>query len=109
MLKAFDENSRPLVERVADRIGELIITNDIQWGEKLPNEFELAESLNVGRRTIREAVKLLVSRNISNAGNLVSTRVKRSSKSLYAERIVPNRYFVNGRKSSQPSCHPVWD
>ncbi|MFR1833216.1 MAG: FadR/GntR family transcriptional regulator [Lachnospiraceae bacterium] len=64
MLKAFDENSRPLAERVADRIGELIITNDIQRGEKLPNEFELAESLNVGRGTIREAVKLLVSRNI---------------------------------------------
>ena len=64
VLKAFDENSRPLAERVADRIGELIITNDIQRGEKLPNEFELAESLNVGRGPIREAVKLLVSRNI---------------------------------------------
>lgn len=64
MLKAFNENSRPLAERVADRIGELIITNDIQRGEKLPNEFELAESLNVGRGTIREAVKILVSRNI---------------------------------------------
>ena len=64
MLKAFDENSRPLAERVAERIGELIITKDIKRGEKLPNEFELAESLNVGRGTIREAVKLLVSRNV---------------------------------------------
>ena len=45
-------------------IRDRIITNDIQRGEKLPNEFELAESLNVGRGTIREAVKLLVSRNI---------------------------------------------
>ena len=64
MLKAFDENSRPLAERVAERIGELIITKDIKRGGKLPNEFELAESLNVGRGTIREAVKLLVSRNV---------------------------------------------
>ena len=64
MLKAFDDNSRPLAERVAERIGELIITKDIKRGEKLPNEFELAESLNVGRGTIREAVKLLVSRNV---------------------------------------------
>ena len=42
----------------------MIITKDIKRGEKLPNEFELAESLNVGRGTIREAVKLLVSRNV---------------------------------------------
>lgn len=64
MLKAYSENGRPLAERVADQIGELIKQHDIKRGEKLPNEFELAETLNVGRGTIREAVKLLVSRNV---------------------------------------------
>lgn len=64
MLKAFSDNDKPLAERVAEQIGELITTQDIKRGEKLPNEFELASTLNVGRGTIREAIKFLVSRNI---------------------------------------------
>ena len=52
-----------LSEKVANQIRDLIIERNIGIGDKLPNEFELAESLNVGRGTIREAVKLLVARN----------------------------------------------
>jgi Transcriptional regulators len=52
-----------LSEMVASQISELIKERNIGIGDKLPNEFELAESLNVGRGTIREAVKLLVARN----------------------------------------------
>ena len=52
-----------LAEMAAEQINELIKERNIKKGEKLPNEFELAESLNVGRGTIREAVKLLVARN----------------------------------------------
>lgn len=52
-----------LSERVAQQISDLIKDRNIGAGDKLPNEFELAESLNVGRGTIREAVKLLVARN----------------------------------------------
>lgn len=53
-----------LPERVADQISRLIVDRQLSGGDKLPNEFELAEQLNVGRGTIREAVKLLVSRNV---------------------------------------------
>lgn len=52
-----------LSERVAEQISDLIKEQNIGVGDKLPNEFELAENLNVGRGTIREAVKLLVARN----------------------------------------------
>ncbi len=52
-----------LSEKVAQQISELIKERNIGIGDKLPNEFELAENLNVGRGTIREAVKLLVARN----------------------------------------------
>ena len=52
-----------LSERVAEQISDLIKEQNIGIGDKLPNEFELAENLNVGRGTIREAVKLLVARN----------------------------------------------
>ena len=53
----------PLSEKVARQISKLIKERNIGIGDKLPNEFELAENLNVGRGTIREAVKILVARN----------------------------------------------
>ena len=64
MFKEVLKNEKPLAERVANKIVQLIIDKNLIVGEKLPNEFELAESLGVGRGTVREAVKLLVSRNI---------------------------------------------
>ena len=44
---------------------------------------------------------------ISSAGSLVSTSAIRSSKSLYAARIVPSRYLMKGTTSSVPSCQPI--
>ena len=54
----------PLAERVATQISELIVERHLTSEDKLPNEFELASMLNVGRGTIREAVKILVARNV---------------------------------------------
>ena len=57
-------NNTPLPERVAEQIVQHIISQNLQAGDKLPNEFELGKLLNVGRGTIREAVKLLAARNV---------------------------------------------
>lgn len=53
-----------LPERVAGQISQMIIDRHLTCEDKLPNEFELAEQLHVGRGTVREAVKLLVARNV---------------------------------------------
>lgn len=42
----------------------MIVIQELKPGEKLPNEIDLAEELNVSRSTIREAIKILVSMNI---------------------------------------------
>ena len=64
MFKTVQEQKElPLSEKIANQISDLIKEQNIGVGDKLPNEFELAESLNVGRGTIREAVKILVARN----------------------------------------------
>ncbi len=55
---------KALPERVAQQITQLIISRDLKSGDKLPNEFELGSLLNVGRGTIREAVKILAARNV---------------------------------------------
>jgi DNA-binding FadR family transcriptional regulator len=58
------ENEKSLAELAADQILTYIIKNNFKPGEKLPNEYELSRLLEVGRSTIREAVRTLASRNI---------------------------------------------
>lgn len=53
-----------LSEQTADKLMEYILKNKMCPGDKMPNEFELAELLSVGRSTVREAVRILVSRNV---------------------------------------------
>lgn len=49
-----------LPEQTADKIRKYIESNGMKVGDKLPNEFQLAQICGVGRSTIREAIKLLV-------------------------------------------------
>lgn len=58
------ESGASLSDKVAEQISQLIIDRHLTSADKLPNEFELASQLNVGRGTIREAIKLLVARNV---------------------------------------------
>ena len=49
---------------VANKIVEKIRQDSFEPGSRLPSEFELAEEFGVSRGTIREAVKLLVSKDV---------------------------------------------
>lgn len=64
MLESVKNNKKLLPEQVSEQIANLITDRALHAGDKLPNEFEMAEQLGVGRGTIREAVKILVSRNV---------------------------------------------
>ena len=48
-----------MTEQVANRLVKLLSNGDLKPGDKLPPERELAKRLNVGRTTVREALKLL--------------------------------------------------
>jgi len=68
--------SRPLIsEEVANNIKTMIIDGDIKVGARLPTEQELAQTFNVSIRSIREAVKSLVSCNILEVKRGVGTFV----------------------------------
>jgi len=64
VLNAVNLNSAALSERVADGISRHIIESKLVKGDRLPNEQILSESFQVGRSTVREAIKLLASRNV---------------------------------------------
>lgn len=54
------QGTKLLSEQTADKICRYIEEHGLKAGDKLPNEFELAEQCEVGRSTIREAIKLLI-------------------------------------------------
>lgn len=53
-----------LSDSISNKIKNLIRNGNYQPGQKIPNEQELVAMLNVSRSTIREAVKILASKNI---------------------------------------------
>ena len=57
-------SKKSLGARTEDELMKYILQKPVEPGQKMPNEFELAEQFGVGRSTIREAVKGLVSRGI---------------------------------------------
>lgn len=64
MYQIVKEDNRLLGDRIEARLMKYIQEEPIPVGEKIPNEFELAEKFGVGRSTIREAVKGLVSQGM---------------------------------------------
>ena len=65
-----------LTETTANKLIQLIKDRHLNPGDKLPTEVDLSQQLDVGRNTLREAQKILVSRNIitirQGAGSFVS-------------------------------------
>ena len=53
-----------LPEQISEKIIQLILDEHLEQGDRLPKETVLVERLGAGRSTVREAMKLLQSRNI---------------------------------------------
>ncbi len=53
-----------LPEQISEKIIQLILDEHLEQGDRLPKEAVLVERLGAGRSTVREAMKLLQSRNI---------------------------------------------
>jgi GntR family transcriptional repressor for pyruvate dehydrogenase complex len=62
LLKPVERNT--LVESVVDQLLALIKDGSLAPGERLPSERDLMKSLNVGRSTVREALRSLVMMNL---------------------------------------------
>lgn len=61
----FEKMEKKLLgDRIEEELMRYILEEPIEIGQKIPNEFDLAKQFGVGRSTVREAVKGLVSRGI---------------------------------------------
>ncbi|CVI65183.1 HTH-type transcriptional regulator LutR [Clostridiales bacterium CHKCI001] len=61
MINLYDKS---LPEKLSDDIISFILKENLKPGDRLPNESILSEEMGAGRSSIREAMKLLASRNI---------------------------------------------
>ncbi|MEB3101815.1 FadR/GntR family transcriptional regulator [Ferviditalea candida] len=59
MFKSINEEKKTLTKKVVDHVRELIITEQLKPGDKLPAERDLVDMMDVSRPTIREAFKIL--------------------------------------------------
>ncbi|OIJ12479.1 transcriptional regulator [Anaerobacillus alkalilacustris] len=57
-------NSSPLYKQIAKKLKKEILEGSITSGDAIPSENKLAESYNVSRVTIRQAIDLLVSQEL---------------------------------------------
>ncbi|MCG8482861.1 MAG: FadR family transcriptional regulator [Clostridia bacterium] len=77
---------RSVYKEVFDYIIKMITDGEISLGEKLPNEMELAESFQVSRNSVREALKSLEIMDIitskAGTGTIVSPTALRNIKYL---------------------------
>lgn len=75
-------NKKLLVPQIEDQLMLYILQDEVNIGEKLPNEYDLAAKFGVGRSTVREAVKSLTSRGILEVRRGAGTFVKQKENGM---------------------------
>ena len=81
---------KPAYQQVADQLRGLILSGELQAGDRLPSEVELVAQFGVSRSTVREALRALASRDLVHTrrgvtgGTYVST-VDAAQVSTYLE------------------------
>lgn len=80
-----------IFEEVSDRIKELIFEGIYNVGDQLPTESQLAQTFNVGRQTVREALRMLevsgfikINRGVSG-GPLITGTILEKIGGLYTD------------------------
>lgn len=81
---------RPAYQQVADQLLELILSGSLSSGDKLPSEAELSGVFGVSRSTVREALRVLASRDLihtlrGTTGGTFVSRVQFEQVSDYLE------------------------
>lgn len=69
-------NARSLHSHVVRELGKRIVVGDLQPGDVLPREETLAETMDVSRTALREALKVLSAKGLIEARPKIGTRVR---------------------------------
>jgi GntR family transcriptional regulator, transcriptional repressor for pyruvate dehydrogenase complex len=102
---------KPIYEQVSDRLREFIDVNQLQPGDRLMTERELAQQLSVGRSSIREAITALRAQGVVDVrhgeGIYLLRRPEDLISSLAAELVethVDHPYIWETRQALETQC-----
>ena len=86
----------PVYMRVADAIREQIIAGDLVPGDALPTERELAESFDVSRASVREALRALQAQGLVAAGGAPTRPIVVAGAAAHARDALVTLLRLNG-------------
>ncbi len=90
----------PLHGMVSERLETAIIKGDFQPGEQLPSEAELARQLGVGRRAVRESLRVLEAKGLVEIRNGVGIFAIRRDFDTYLRSLQDNiRSYLAGHQA----------
>ncbi|MGB5746958.1 MAG: GntR family transcriptional regulator, partial [Desulfobacterales bacterium] len=87
---------KPISAEILHMITDNILAGNLKPGDKLPTEFELAESLGVGRNSVREAIKILHSMGVIEVKMGAGTFITRSMNGSILEPLILSLAFEQG-------------
>lgn len=102
-------SNKSIVEKVIDRITDAIISGELKRGSKIPTEVELSEHLNVGRNSVREAIKVLVYMGVLEIRRAEGTFVKEGFSDKMLNPILYSLILEDGDSSSLIEFRKVFD
>ncbi|MEW5960105.1 MAG: FCD domain-containing protein [Chloroflexota bacterium] len=83
-------NRRRTVEIVVENLEERILDGSFGHGEKLPSEEQLAVQMQVGRRSVREALRVLEAKGLVEIQMGVGATVKRNDLDSFLDALTRN-------------------
>jgi GntR family transcriptional repressor for pyruvate dehydrogenase complex len=87
---------KPISAEIMSMITDNILTGNLKPGDKLPTELELAESLGVGRNSVREAMKMLHSIGLIEVKMGAGTFITQSFNGSILEPLILSLAFEQG-------------
>lgn len=98
-----------VVQQVEKGIKDYILNEEVQIGDKLPSEKVLCEELQVGRGTVREAIRLLQAKGyveiVTGRGAFVISKEEAGTKGLvqwFRENEIELKDFIEVRMAIEP-------
>ena len=98
-LPSIDLDHQTFPRRIADRLEQMIIEQDLQPGSRLPSERDLAQRFEVNRATVSDAINLLAQRGLVRKKLGSGAYVDKRQGAVVAESI--ERFCVSGNCSHE--------
>lgn len=102
-------NNKSIVDQITTRITNAIINGELLPGQRIPTETELCESMQVGRNSVREAIKALVAMGVLNIRRAEGTFVAEGFSDRMLDPMVYGLILEGGNSTAMIELRRLFD